>query len=81
MKVVDALKTPGDGEILGDGLAGLRLCKDSFMPVKYHKCDDGRIIFGKDGVILLTVKSSRFIKPFFSVSRPLPMKIFRSRWL
>lgn len=47
MKVVDALKTPGDGEIPGDGLAGIRLCKDSFMPVKYHKCDDGRIIFGK----------------------------------
>ena len=47
MKVVDALKTPGDGEIPGDGLASIRLCKDSFMSVKYHKCDDGRIIFGK----------------------------------
>ncbi|KAI4994256.1 hypothetical protein ZWY2020_029304 [Hordeum vulgare] len=46
-KVVDALMTPGDGEIAGDGLAGIRLCKDSFMPVKYHKCDDGHIIFGK----------------------------------
>ena len=32
----NALKTPGDGEIPGDGLAGIRLCKDSFMPVKYH---------------------------------------------
>ena len=47
MKDVDALKTPGDGEIPRDGLAGIQLCKDSFMSVKYHKCDDGRIIFGK----------------------------------
>ena len=47
MKVVDALKIPGYGEIPGDGLVGIRLCKDSFMSVKYHKCADGRIIFGK----------------------------------
>ena len=81
MKVVDALKTPGDGEIPGDGLAGIRLCKDSFMPVKYHKCDDGRIIFGKGWSDFVDSEESRFIKTFFSVSRPPPVKIFRSRWL
>ena len=57
------------------------LCKDSFMPVKYHKCDDGRIIFGKGWSDFVDSEESRFIKTFFSVSRPPPVKIFRSRWL